>query len=293
MPHLASVNFRLPLFRPDGSSGHGGSGHSLLLPPDQGGFPPMAAKESPRPLIGINTDFYAASKTYSAHARVNSGYFDAVLAAGGLPILLPPLGKEADLDPLLAKRDGVILTGGLDMDPRRNGQAMSSSIQPMADRRDASDRILVRRVVEREIPVLAIGVGMQQLNVLMGGTLFLHLPTEVPKSMPHFDPSGGPHRHIVLLEPNTKIDEIYGGGELRVNSRHHQAINTLGKGLRVGAKSPDGVIEAIEWEDQDWFCMGVQWHPEADTASALDMQLFECFVQATTRASTRLQLVAA
>jgi putative glutamine amidotransferase len=163
----------------------------------------------------------------------------------------------------------------------------------MADRRDASDRILVRRVIEREIPVLAIGVGMQQLNVLMGGTLFLHLPTDVPKALPHFDPSGGPHRHIVLLEPNTRIDEIYGGGELRVNSRHHQSINTLGKGLRVGAKSPDGVIEAIEWEDHDWFCMGVQWHPEADTASALDMQLFECFVQATTRASVRLQLAAA
>ncbi|HJZ93492.1 MAG TPA: gamma-glutamyl-gamma-aminobutyrate hydrolase family protein [Gemmataceae bacterium] len=253
----------------------------------------MAAKESPRPLIGINTDFYAASKTYSAHARVNSGYFDAVLAAGGLPILLPPLGKEADLDPLLAKLDGIVLTGGLDMDPRRNGQAMSSSIQPMADRRDASDRILVRRVIEREIPVLAIGVGMQQLNVLMGGTLFLHLPTDVPKALPHFDPSGGPHRHIVLLEPNTRIDEIYGGGELRVNSRHHQSISTLGKGLRVGAKSPDGVIEAIEWEEQDWFCMGVQWHPEADTASALDMQLFECFVQATTRSSVRLQLAAA
>ena len=253
----------------------------------------MAAKDSPRPLIGINTDYFAASKTYSAHARVNAGYFDAVLAAGGMPILLPPLGKEPEIDTMLDKLDGIVLTGGLDMDPRRNGQAMTNSIQPMADRRDANDRILVRRVIEREIPVLAIGVGMQQLNVLMGGTLFLHLPLDVVKSMPHFDPSGGPHRHIVLLEPNTKIDEIYGGGELRVNSRHHQAINTLGKGLRVGAKSPDGVIESIESDDPDWFCMGVQWHPEADTASALDMQLFECFVQATTRQSVRLQLVAA
>src|SRR5262245_50361369 len=129
MPHLASVNFRLPLFRPNGSPGHGGSGHSRLLPPDQGGFPPMAAKESPRPLIGINTDFYAASKTYSAHARVNSGYFDAVLAAGGLPILLPPVGKEAELDALLDRVDGVLLTGGLDMDPRRDGQALTASIQ--------------------------------------------------------------------------------------------------------------------------------------------------------------------
>lgn len=251
----------------------------------------MAAKESPRPLIGINTDFFATSKTYAAHARVNAGYFDAILAAGGLPILLPPMGKEAETDALLDRVDGVVLTGGLDMDPRRNGQALTNSIQMMADRRDASDRILVRRVIERQIPVLAIGVGMQQLNVLTGGSLFLHLPLDIPKALPHFDPTGAPHRHIVLLEPNTRIDEIYGGGELRVNSRHHQAINTLGKGMRVGAKSPDGVIEAIEAEDQDWFCLGVQWHPEADTASALDMQMFECFVQATTRESPRLQLV--
>jgi putative glutamine amidotransferase len=251
----------------------------------------MAAKESPRPLIGINSDFFAASKTYAAHARVNAGYFDAILAAGGLPILLPPLGKEAEINALLDRVDGVLLTGGLDMDPRRNGQALTNSIQMMADRRDAHDRILVRRLIERRIPVLAIGVGMQQLNVLTGGTLFLHLPLDFPKALPHFDPTGAPHRHIVLLEPNTRIDEIYGGGELRVNSRHHQSINTIGKGMRVGAKSPDGVIEAIEAEDQDWFCLGVQWHPEADTASALDMQMFECFVQATTRESPRLQVV--
>ena len=253
----------------------------------------MAAKDSPRPLIGINTDYFAATKTYSAHARVNAGYFDAVLAAGGLPILLPPLGKEAEIDALLDRVDGIVLTGGLDMDPRRHGQTVTSTLQPMADRRDASDRVLVRRIVEREVPVLAIGVGMQQLNVMMGGTLFVHLPIEFPKALPHFDPSGGPHRHIIVLEPDTRIDEIYGGGELRVNSRHHQAINQVGKGLRIGAKSPDGVIEAIEAEDTDWFCLGVQWHPEADTASALDMQLFECFLQATCRTAPRLHLVAA
>jgi putative glutamine amidotransferase len=120
---------------------------------------------------------------------------------------------------------------------------------------------------------------------LMGGTLFLHLPVDQPKSMPHFDPSGGPHRHIIMLEPNTRIDEIYGGGELRVNSRHHQAVNVLAPKMRVGA-------QAIEAVDGNWFCLGVQWHPEADTASALDMQLFECFLQAAVRQSDRLQLAA-
>src|SRR6186997_1071414 len=112
---------------------------------DQEGHPVMAAKESPRPLIGINTDYFNASKTYSAHARVNAGYFDAVVAAGGLPILMPPLNREAEIHAMLDKVDGVILTGGQDMDPRRNGQAMTNSIQLMAERRENSDRIMIRR----------------------------------------------------------------------------------------------------------------------------------------------------
>ncbi len=246
-----------------------------------------------RPVIGINTDFYSATKTYSAHARLNAGYFDAIMQAGGLPILIPPFGKEAELDAVLDRVDGVLLTGGLDMDPRRQGLPTSAAVQPMAERRELSDRILVQQIIERKTTVLAIGLGMQQLSAAMGGTIFLHLPIDQPKSMPHFDPSGGPHRHMVLLEPNTKIDEIYGGGELRVNSRHHQAVNVVGPKMRVGARAPDGVIEAIEAVDPNWFCMAVQWHPEADTASALDMQLFECFVQATVRASERMQLQAA
>jgi putative glutamine amidotransferase len=249
----------------------------------------MAAKESPRPLIGINADYYSATKTISAHARLNAGYFDAVASNGGLPIIVPPLGREAEMDAYLDMIDGFVLTGGLDMDPKRNAQSTLATSQPMAERRDLNDRMLVRKLIERQMPILAIGVGMQQLNVLMGGTLFQHLPTDVPKSMPHFDPAGGPHRHILMLEPDTRIDEIYGGGELRVNSRHHQGVNVVAPGLRIGAKSPDGVIEAIESEDPDWFCLGVQWHPEADTASALDMQLFDRFMEAVKIGSPRLQ----
>lgn len=251
----------------------------------------MSANNS-RPLIGINTDYYAATKTYSAHARLNAGYFDAVMQAGGLPFLIPPLGKEAEIDVILDKLDGIVLSGGLDIDPRRQGLPTVAAVQPMAERRELSDRMLVQKVIQRKMSVLGIGLGMQQLNTLLGGTLFLHLPIDQPKALPHFDPSGGPHRHIIMLEPNTRIEEIYGGGELRVNSRHHQAVNILAPKMRVGARSPDGVIEAIEAVDPNWFCMGVQWHPEADTASALDMQLFECFVQATVRHSDRLQLVA-
>jgi putative glutamine amidotransferase len=91
------------------------------------------------------------------------------------------------------------------------------------------------------MPVLAIAVGMHELNVLCGGSLFMHLPEDLPKALPHKDLSGGPHRHIVLLEPGTRMDAIYGGGEIRVNSYHHQAVQNLATGFRVGAKSPDGM----------------------------------------------------
>jgi putative glutamine amidotransferase len=246
-----------------------------------------------RPLIGINADFVPAGKVTSAQARLHAGYWDTVLAAGGLPVILPPLGKEADINAFLDRVDGMILSGGLDLDPRRQGQPTHPAVQPMAERREENDRILVRRIIARQIPVLGIGVGMQQLNATLGGSLFLHLPEDQPRALPHNDPScHGPHRHAVLLEPNTRLDEIYGGGEIRVNSNHHQAIRQLGAKLRVSALAPDGVIEAIESVDPNWFCVGVQWHPESETASALDMQLFEGFIQACLRAAQPLELAA-
>ena len=249
----------------------------------------MAARKEPtpppaRPLIGINTEFLTP-KNGIPYTRLNAGYVDAILAAGGLPLLLPPLKKDAlaEIDVLLDQVAGLILTGGPDMDPRRNGQAMTAAVQPMAARREDADRYLLAKVFERKLPVLGIGLGMQQLNVFAAGTLHLHLPTDNPRAMPHYDQTGAPHRHMVLIEPNTRLDEIYGTQELRVNSTHHQAVNQVGKKMRVAAKAPDGVIEAIESTDPNWFCVGVQWHPEADTASALDMQIFECFVQAAVR----------
>jgi putative glutamine amidotransferase len=245
-----------------------------------------------RPFIGITADFVAAGKKNAAMTRLSPGYFDAVAAAGGLPVILPPLGRAAELEALLDRLDGVVFSGGLDLDPRKQGWTPHSAVQPMASRRDDSDRLLIQLVIERQMPVLAIGLGMQQLNAATGGTLFAHLPEDLPRGMPHRDPFGETHRHAVLVQPDTRLDEIYGCPELRVNSEHHQAVRTLGAGLRVCANAPDGVIEAIETEDANWFCVGVQWHPESETASALDGQLFECFVQASQRVAQPLKAAA-
>jgi putative glutamine amidotransferase len=245
-----------------------------------------------RPFIGINADFVSAGKQTSAHLRLHAGYVDAIVTAGGLPVVLPPFGKEVELAPLLDRLDGVVLTGGLDLDPRRLGLPTHPAVQALPERRDEGDRLLLRQVLARKAPLLAIGLGVQQLNVALGGTLYLHLPEELPRAMPHRDPTGYPHRHTILIEPNTRLEEIYGAGEIRVNSSHHQAVRQLGTGLRAGATAPDGVIEAIESTSAEWFCVGVQWHPESETASALDLQLFECFVQACLRQARPLQLAA-
>ena len=246
-----------------------------------------------RPFIGINADFVPSSKASSPHIRLPLGYIDNIVAAGGMPVILPPLGKEVEIDPWLDRLDGFLLTGSSrDMEPRRIGLPAHSSVQPLPERREDSDRLLLRRLLERRLPLLAVGLGMQQLNVACGGTLFVHLPEDLPRAMPHRDPTGAPHRHTVLVEPGTRMEEIYGAGEIRVNSSHHQAVRQVGTGFRVAASAPDGVIESIESTDPNWFCIGVQWHPESETASALDLQLFELFIQACLRQAQSLQMAA-
>jgi putative glutamine amidotransferase len=245
-----------------------------------------------RPWIGVNADFVPAGKQTAAWLRLAPGYCDALVTAGALPIILPPVGRDLDLDAYLDRLDGILLSGGLDLDPRRHGLPTHHAVHLMPDRRDDSDRQLVRRILERRLPVLGVGLGMQQLNVALGGTLYLHLPEEMPRALPHRDPTGAPHRHTVLIEPGTRLEEIYGGGEIRVNSSHHQAVRQPGDGLRVCAVAADGVIEAVESTDPAWFCVGVQWHPESESASALDLQLFESFVQACLRHAQTLPVAA-
>src|SRR4051812_36642077 len=128
--------------------------------------------QSTQPVIGINLDLIAATKTTRAQLRLHPGYADAITAVGGLPGLMPPFVRESDLAAFLDRVDGFLLTSGLDLDPRRLGQPMHASIQMLAERREESDRMLVRQIIARQMPVLGVGLGMQQLNVARGGTLY-------------------------------------------------------------------------------------------------------------------------
>lgn len=245
-----------------------------------------------KPVIGLNADFCVAKGDKPAFTFVASGYFDAISKVGGVPVIIPPIADDDDLEQILGHVDGVLMVGGADLDPRRDGWMLHPTIRPLAPRREMFDRRLMRMVAERRMPVFGIGAGMQLLNVTMGGNLLLHIPEDRPGSLPHHDPLDPAHRHTLELMPDSVMERVYGDGELRVNSMHHMAVDEVAPGLRVTARCPDGIIEAIESQIPDWFALGTQFHPEADTASALDLRIFEEFVEAAKEMADTMRLVA-
>jgi putative glutamine amidotransferase len=240
----------------------------------------------------VNADFRSAAGDKPAFSYVAAGYYDAVSEAGGIPILLPPLEDPSDLGDLLERVDGVLLVGGADLDPRRDGWMLHPTNRLMDPRRETFDRSLAQYVADRRIPVFGIGAGMQLLNVTMGGNLMLHIPEDCPTALPHLDPIDPAHRHTLDLVPGSIIERVYGDGELRVNSMHHMAVDELAPVFEATARCPDGIIETIESRAPDWFAMGTQFHPEADTASALDLRIFEEFLQGVQQTSESMRLVA-
>ena len=244
-----------------------------------------------KPLIGLNADYRAAKKDAPAFTFVCAGYYDSIVEAGGIPIILPPTSDDADLNRLIDLVDGMVLVGGADLDPRRDGYMLHPSVRPLDERREDFDRRLMRLIAKRRVPVFGIGVGMQLLNVSQGGTLLLHIPEDMPKALPHKDPIDPAHRHGLEVVGGSLMERVYGDGEIRVNSVHHMAIDDIAPGFMVTARCPDGVIEAIE-STTDWVAFGTQFHPESDSASALDLRIFEEFITAITGEVPAMKLVA-
>jgi putative glutamine amidotransferase len=236
-----------------------------------------------KPLIGINTDYRTAQKGVPALSVIIAGYYDSLLQAGALPVVIPPYlddkNLDAHLEQIVSMLDGIVMVGGGDLDPRRDGYMLHSSVKLLDERRETFDRFLIEKVAEHQLPILGIGTGMQLLNVSQGGTLYLHIPEDLPKALPHRDAMDPNHRHGLVIEPDSLAERVYGENDIRVNSNHHMAIDDVASGFLVTGRCPDGVIEMIESLDEDWLALGTQFHPESPSATALDIGIFREFVR--------------
>ncbi len=220
-------------------------------------------------------------------ALVPGSYLDMIEAAGGLPVLIPPPGRPDTLSALgrdgggmgdrctrmIDHIDGLVLIGGGDIVPGRYGQPADGHTGGQNDQRDELELGLLAEALSRDMPVLAICRGMQILNVLLGGDLVQHLPDRLG-SVAHLPRPGGYGPVVVLTEPGSVVRRLF-GAQTEVMCSHHQAVDRVGDGLAVTARSEDGVIEAVELAGHR-FIIGVQWHPEASS----DRTLFEALVDA-------------
>jgi putative glutamine amidotransferase len=225
------------------------------------------------PTIGITTGI-----DDKGFFSIRPEYTRAVLKAGGVPLLLAP---GTSVDAVLERVDGLLLSGGSDIDPAIYGEAPHPTSQWKRER-DDFELALTRAALERDKPLLAICRGQQVLNVAAGGTLVQDIPSQQPQAGPHYpkDVERWHIAHEVEVLPGTRLREIVGRDVLPVNSSHHQAVKDLGHGLRLAARARDGVIEAVE-SPAHRFVIGVQWHPEAMWNRDPDHQeLFRSFIAA-------------
>lgn len=212
--------------------------------------------------------------------RLNDAYVRALEAAGVVPLVTPPL-DAALAGPVLDRVDGLLLTGGEDVDPARFGAAPHPALGPVHATRDAWELALVEAARERRLPTLAICRGVQLLNVALGGTLVQDIPSERPAPIDHDCSDRRAERvHAVEIERGSRLAHALGVDALSrdFNSSHHQSIDRPADSLRVVARAPDGIVEGVE-TDGDWWVLGVQWHPEelVDTPEPWDRSLFTAF----------------
>ena len=237
---------------------------------------------TPKPLIALTTTVRVADTYLGPKTRLHglgTYYTEAVRDTGAAIVAVPEM-EPGDAPLLLHGADGLLITGGHDIDPALYGQDNTASVD--LDRTDDDrDIALVLEARRRRIPTLAICRGIQVLNVALGGTLHQHILDEDHPEHPLMSESPeirNAHRHMVHLEPDSRLADIYATDRRRVNSLHHQAVDRAGDGLRVTGKTPGGHIEAMESADPKWPALAVQWHPEM-LNDAEEQALFGAFAE--------------
>lgn len=233
------------------------------------------------PVIGITV-----SRNFEKHQHYNqipTSYAKAIIAAGGLPMLIPVEFPLDYIHTLLARVDGLLLTGGDDVDNRLFGGEAHPAIEGVCEERDQLEIELLKKAIQAKKPVLGICRGIQLINVALGGTLYTHIPAQFKSDLIHSTPreKGGEYlAHEVELDLNSKLGKIIGINRFQVNSFHHQAVQTLASDLVVTARATDGLIEAVEMPDNPFGVIGVQWHPECLLAVQLQLKIFKAFITA-------------
>ncbi len=233
-----------------------------------------------RPLIGINGLLAPGA---SPKLELANRYANAVLKAGGIPLAIPPIGGPSDIERLIERVDGLLLSGGDDFDTQRLGLGPThpSAVIVPAEKQDF-DFVLARAALAHATPVLGICYGMQLLGLAEGGRMYQHIPEDRPGSQEHRSNA----LHLVAIEPDTKLARLLGTTQATVVSRHHQALASVGKPWKVSARDGEGLIEAIEREAHP-FALGVQWHPELAEEGSVHDRLFRGLIGAAAIAATK------
>jgi putative glutamine amidotransferase len=237
----------------------------------------------PKPLIGITT---RNGKDSDGHPTVTiqHAYVNAVLGAGGLPVPIPSILSENDLQQLYSRLDGILFSGGGDISLEYFPGSSHPRIDGIDEARDTTEISLLRAAVHDNKPLLGICRGAQVMNVALGGTLYTHIPDQLKGALDH-DYPGNLRRaivHPVNVDEASRSAEIFGETLLHVNSLHHQGLKDIAPSLRVAGHAPDGLVEVIELPDHP-YAVAVQWHPEWLTDQPSMQRLFKSFVDASVK----------
>ena len=218
----------------------------------------------------------------TSRVRLTAAYVTALESAGLIPLIVPQLSNADAASAVLDSVAGLVLTGGEDVDPARYGEKRHEKVRSVNAARDATEAALIKEARKRGTPVLAICRGIQMLNVALGGTLVQDIPSQCETDIAHDEESARNSRtHEISVEPGSLIATAIGTEHCTVNSFHHQSVKRVADGMRVTARSPDGIIEGLESTDEHWWVMAVQWHPEemTDSAEPWDRGLFKAFAR--------------